>query len=82
MNRKGNMYFGIIIGIFVFVTGVLFIPFITDDITTARNNLQCSSPTTITSGTMLTCLLFSSLTPYLIWFFVSLLLGFIVGGTT
>ena len=80
MNKQGNIYLGVVLGLFLFIMGVLFIPFITDDITTARDAMECSS-TTITGGNMLTCMIFSSLTPYFIWFFCSLLVGYFLGAT-
>ena len=78
MNKKGNIYFGIIIAILIWFFGILFLPFILDDITTARNNLQCSSDS-ISYGTMGLCLLISSLTPYVIWTIASIALGYIAG---
>lgn len=80
MNKKGNMWFSLVIATFLYVSGVLFIPFLTDDITVARTNLNCESENSITGGVMLTCLLFSALTPYFIWFTISLMIGFFVGG--
>lgn len=68
-------------GIFIFIMGVLFIPFVTDDITTTRTSLDCTN-TSISSGTKLTCLGVDIVVPYLIWFFVSLLAGFVIGGRT
>ena len=79
INKKGSIFLGVTIGIFIYIIGVLFIPFITDDITTTRNELDCTNAS-ITGGTMITCLMVDSLIPYIIWFFISLLLGFIVGG--
>lgn len=78
-SKRGNMWFGVWVGIFIYIIGVLFIPYITDDITTTREALDCSS-TDITGGTMLTCLQIDLVLPYLIWFFVSLALGFVAGG--
>ncbi len=80
MNKKGSIFFSVVIGLFVFMTGVLFIPFIVDDITTFRTALDCEMSGSITDGTMMTCLFGSALVPYFIWFFSSLALGFIVGG--
>lgn len=80
MNKKGNVYFNVGIGLFLLVMGVLFLPFLTDDITTARANLNCENPSQITNGTMLVCLGISGLAPYFIWFFLSIAIGFITGG--
>lgn len=79
MNKiGGGVFFGVTIAIFVFIIGVLFIPFITDDITTTRVNLDCTN-TSITGGTMLQCLQIDLAIPYLIWFFVSLAAGLFAG---
>jgi len=78
MNKKGNVFFGATLGIVCFIVGVLIIPFFTDDITIARNNLDCTN-VTITDGTKLTCLLGDMVIPYFIWFFASLAVG-ILGG--
>ncbi len=78
-NKKGNVFFGVGLGLFLFVTGVLILPFLTDDITTARANLGCELPATISSGTMFVCLGISGIAPYFIWFFLSLAIGFILG---
>ncbi len=79
MNKKGNVYFGIGMGIFIFIMGVLFLPFILDDIDTSRNALSCSTPESISDGIKLTCLAISGLVPYYLWFFISIALGYIIG---
>lgn len=79
MNKRGSIFLGVTIGIFIYIMGVLFIPFITDDITTTRIDLDCTN-TSVSGGTMITCLMVDTLIPYLILFFVSLLVGFIIGG--
>lgn len=77
-GKKGNIFFGVTIGLFIYIMGILFIPFLTDDITTARGELNCTD-TTISDGSKLICLQIDLVIPYLIWFFISLLLGFIAG---
>ena len=79
MNKKGNFFWGSVIGIYVFIMGVLFIPFITPLITQQRTDLNCALPGSITGGTMLTCLLGDLIIPYFIWFIVSFALGYIGG---
>jgi len=78
MNKKGNIFFGVVIGIFIYMMGVLFLPFFTDDITTTRTALDCSN-SSISDGTKLTCLTVDVVAPYFIWFFVSALFGYIAG---
>jgi len=78
MNKRGSAFFGIIIGVVIYIFGVLFIPFLMDDVTTFRGEMDCSS-TSISNGAMFSCLIGDAAIPYLIWFFISLALGFIVG---
>ena len=78
MNKKGSIFFGVGIGLFIYIMGVLFIPFIVDDVDTFRTSMDCTN-TDITDGTKLSCLIGDLTIPYLIWFFVSLLVGFIAG---
>ncbi len=81
MNKRGSVFFGVSIGIFIYIMGVLFLPFLMDDVTTFRDAMSCSD-TTNTGGVLLSCLLADSMIPYLIFFFISLSIGFIVGATT
>jgi hypothetical protein len=74
----GNVFFGVAIGIFVLVIGVMVIPFFTDDITAMRTNLECSN-VSISDGVKLTCLYTDLTIPYFIWFFISLALGIFAG---
>ena len=78
MNKKGNIFWGVTIAIFLWVSGVLIMPFVIDDIGTFRTLMQCSS-STITSGTILSCLMVDSFLPYFIWFFASIAIGYIAG---
>ena len=78
MNKKAGIFFGVGIGLFIYIIGVLFIPFIVDDVTTFRTEMDCSN-TDITDGTKLSCLVGDLTIPYMIWFFISLLIGFIMG---
>ncbi len=80
MNKKGNTFIGIVLGLLIFVFGVLIVPYIADDITDTRVTLNCANPSDITGGTMLTCLQMSIIIPYFIWLFVSIFLGLIIGG--
>ena len=81
MNKKGSAFFGVAIGIVVYIFGVLFIPFIMDDVSTFRDAMSCED-TSITGGAMMSCLFSDATIPYLIWFFISLALGFIAGRAT
>jgi len=80
MNKRGSIFLGLGLGIFIFITGVLILPFLTDDVTTFRTALDCSSADSISDGTKLTCLFGGGIVVYYIWFFSSLALGVIIGG--
>lgn len=80
-SKKGSMFFGVGIGIFIYIMGVLFLPFLMDDVTTFRDAMDCTN-VSITGGTMMSCLVSDLTIPYLIWFFISLALAFIVGSKT
>jgi hypothetical protein len=82
MKKNGNIFLGVTIGLFIFVIGVLIIPFFTDDITTARSDLVCSVASGLTGGQMIVCLMHDALVPYLIWFFCSLAIGYLIGSVT
>ena len=79
MNKKANIFLGVTVGIFLFAMGVLFIPFLADDVTTFRVSMDCTNAT-ISDGTKLSCLFGDLTIPYMIWFFASLAIGYILGG--
>ena len=81
MNKKGNMFFGIAIFTLIYFFGILFIPFITDDITTARVDLDCTN-SSITDGTKMNCLLTDVLTPYFIIFIIAAAGGYLISSNT
>lgn len=78
MNRKGNVFFGVAMGILILVFGILFLPFLTDDIDTSRTDLDCGN-SNITDGAKVSCLALSGTIPYYIWFIFSIVIGFIIG---
>jgi len=79
MNKKGSAFFGITIGVYIFIMGILIIPYLTDSIDEARVNLQCENAG-ISDGIKLTCLLHDAVIPYFILFIMSVVVGFFVGG--
>jgi len=81
-GKRANIYLGLGMGLFIYIMGVLFLPFILDDIDSSRLNLDCSNSSAISDGTKLTCLGISGLVPYYIWFFISVALGYIIGTKT
>ena len=78
-GKRGSIYLGLAIALFLFITGVLILPFVTDDVTSTRTALNCAGAG-ISAGTKLSCLFVDSLTPYYIFFFTTLALGLLVGG--
>ena len=80
MNKRGNIMLGLPIALIVWIFGILFLPFIMDDITGFRADLDCSN-TTIGGGSMLVCLAGGIIVPLLIWTFLSMAIGFIIGGS-
>ena len=78
MNKRGALFLSIFIGIFIFAMGVLFIPFIVDDITTFRTGMDCTNAS-ISDGSKLSCLGSDLAIPYLIWFFCSIAVGYLLG---
>jgi len=79
MNKKGSVFFGVGIGIFVWIMGVLFLPFLMNDVTTFRVAMDCTNAS-IGGGQMLSCLVGDLTIPYIIFFIISLALGFVIGG--
>lgn len=80
MNKQGSAFLGIALGLFVFVMGALTMPYILDDIDTARTDLSCTD-STVSGGTKIICLFVGAINPYFIIFFTSLAIGLIVGGS-
>lgn len=79
MNKKANIFTGIVLFLLIFFTGVLIIPYFTDDIVSVRTLLSCASPLDISDGTKLMCLNIDLLIPYFIWFITSVSLGYLGG---
>lgn len=78
MNKKANIFLGVVVALLLFISGILLLPFVTDDISTTRVDLDCDN-TDISDGTKWTCLMVDLVVPYLIIFFVSLAVGYLVG---
>ena len=77
-NKRGNIFLGVVIAIFIWIYGILMIPFIIDSIDVTRSDLSCST-TTISFGTKTLCLLIDGIVPYIIWTLMVIILGLIVG---
>lgn len=81
-NKKGNIFLGVSVALFIWFFGILVLPFVMDDVTTLRTALSCSNPSSITGSTMINCLFADAVVPYLIWTFLSIALGYIAGRDT
>ena len=82
MNSKGQtMFIAILIACMIFFAGVIVVNFLKDDITTARNALDCTN-STISDGTKLTCLGTDIVVPYFIIIFLSAAGGLIAAKLT
>ena len=79
MNKKANIYFGVVVAIIVWVSGILILPYIVGDTTTFRIAMDCTNGS-ISDFSKLNCLAGDSIIPYFIWTLVSLAIGFILGG--
>lgn len=78
MNKKGNIFLGLVLGIFVWIMGILFMPFLIEVLDVSRTDLSCST-TAISFGTKLICLSGDLIIPYLIWTLAVIFLGLVVG---
>jgi len=80
MNNKGQntLFFSIIVGVLIFLIGVIFVNFITPEVTNARNvdNLDCTN-SSISDGTKLGCLVVDIAVPYYIITIISMAGGII-----
>lgn len=76
MSSRGQTFgLAMLYALFFFIFGILFINFLHGDITTAQNNMQCSSPALISDGTKVACLLIDGVMPYFIIGILSLAIG-------
>jgi hypothetical protein len=80
MNKRGNVFLNIGFSLFIFISGIIIFPYITDDITTTRADLHCEDFSGLTNGTILQCITISGIAPYFLWFLVSIVAGFLIGG--
>lgn len=77
LNKRGQTVFlSVVVGIFFFMFGILFLTFISDekDISMNSSNLDCDNPH-ISDGTKLTCLGFELINPYFILVICSIALA-------
>jgi len=79
MNKRGNIYFGIVIALIFWIGGILIMPFIVDDVATFRVDMNCNN-TSISDMSKINCLAGDTVIPYFIWTLAMIALGFIIGG--
>ncbi len=80
INKKGNIFLNVSLGVFLYISVILFLPFITDDVTTSRAELGCNNFSLLTYGTMFQCILIGGVPPYFLWFGLVIAVGFLLGG--
>jgi hypothetical protein len=72
MNKKGqisSLGISIIVAIVLFIAGMMTVNIIKGDVTTTRNDLQCSGD--ISDGTKMLCLVVDFVVPYFFIFVIS-----------
>jgi len=79
LNKRGQtMAISVLSAIVIFIIGIMCINFLMPEVSDARINLSCDSPTTISDGTKFLCLLVDVQVPYFIWLVFSISLGAIL----
>jgi hypothetical protein len=78
MNKKGNIFFGVMIACIIWFFGIWFMPYIYDTQISTLADLRCSL-SNITYGNMGACIMVSVANPYFILTIISLAVGYIVG---
>ena len=74
MNKQANVYSAVMIGLIIFMVGMIVVNFIEPNVTQTRTDLSCSAAG-ISDGTKLMCLMADTAVPYYI-----VLIFAIVGG--
>lgn len=75
MNKKGGLGVTIISVIFLFLIGIATVNLIIPEVTTFRLGMDCSSASTISDATKLTCLAGDLTVPYFIVLVFSISIG-------
>ena len=74
-NKRGQFMLAVLFAVVFFIFGMLIFNFLGDEVTNAKNSLECSSVATISDGTKLTCLVGDTTVIYWIWAILSISLG-------
>lgn len=80
-DKRGNIFFGVVVALIVYISGILILPYLVEDVTNFRVAMDCTN-TSISDTSKINCLMGDIIIPYWIWLIVSIALGFIVGGNT
>jgi len=56
MNKRGNLYMGLVFAGFFFMFGMLMLPLIKDGVTSARDDIGCSTSGSLSDGAKAVCL--------------------------
>lgn len=75
-NKKGTMFLGFIFAFFFFILGMLVLPFMQDEASSARTSLNCTN-SSISDGNKTTCLMTSGAIPYFIIAILIFIGGFV-----
>jgi hypothetical protein len=79
MNNRGfSLGFAILSSLFILIVGLMLINFLTPEIDTFRAEMSCASPSDISDGTMVLCLVTDTVVPY----FIVLVFSLLIGGVT
>ena len=78
MNKKAGIFVGVIVAVFLFMAGILFVEHLKTDVTVARTDLDCSNVAGISDGTKLLCLVVGGAIPYFIILLISVIGGWIM----
>ena len=81
MNKKGVGYLGWGLALFIWIMGIMFIPYITDVIDASRVDLDCSN-SSLGAGDRLLCLGIDTIVPYIIWTLMVIAIKLIIGRGT
>jgi hypothetical protein len=77
-NKSQTLAIAILSSIVVLILGLTIVNLLTPSIDDARINMNCSSPSEISDGTKLFCLVIDSTIPY--W--IILVMSLVIGGIT
>jgi hypothetical protein len=75
-GKNGNLFLGAVFMILFFMLGMWMLPFMKDEVTSARTSLDCTN-SSISDGNKVTCLTTDVTVPYFIIIIMTLAGGFI-----